>query len=388
MSSKPPLNFSSGLSLLRRLWFVPIVAAIAGVGLGAGIGGGNGTTVAETRVSLLTDPAFELLRQPDTMPKTDIGRPISVLAAAIDGDEAKSALGDSVRDTKLDISVTDTTLIMRVSGASKSRVQRATSAYVDLLRKYRLDDFAQASSAVQVAIQTGRKVLQDYLADPNGKGTVQAGGTLVTNEADAATKLAEYAVLGATAKRLSQVTEPISFSTSIVSATSFVVSSLLLGFVFLALGVVIVLVVGPLLGGVRTLQDVTAAIGGQRVLAVAGRGSAELLPLALAIRHASAESDKVALLPMRDSSVAAQASEIEMHLRSFGDERTVLGVAPLPGGLDQLVREGAGAIVMVRSGKARASAISHAVLVLQNAGVPIIGVALVEVSASDMGSAG
>lgn len=354
MYQRPPMTFPAGLRQLRRWWFVPVGAAVLGAVLG--FAAASSATI-ETAIRLTPDPSLAFisaaLQQPE--PVTDLTS--DALATQLTAGLPDFGLPE---DSDVSISASPDTLLIVVNKSSVAEARAVADKYVDAVRTLRKERDQQTSEMALTAINAGRDRLEQYLND-SPEGTTQ----IVVSKADAATRLADLDVAAAAAGQLAQSDGRVTAS-SVDKSSSPVPQIILLSLGFGALGVVAVLVLGPMSRRIRNSDDLDSVLksfGGAPVFSTKSSGTVELPGV---VSGLLANHQAVSVVPLRGAGTAA---------RALADSFQV--TAEMPAGFAELTGNGA-VILMAKRGDTTLDDVEAACRTLTAAHRPIGALGLIE----------
>ncbi|MBI4934935.1 MAG: hypothetical protein HY828_13725 [Actinobacteria bacterium] len=377
MDERPPMTLPSALSVLRRFWYIPFGLALLGAAIGLLTVDDSSAASADTSVVLSGDPSVEFLSM-TWAPAMKLGPSTDALAVALKNAETTGELGDAVAETDLAVTApAPDRMSIRVSAASSDQASVAVDAYVSLARQLRQADARQVADDTLESIEAVRVALQDYVDGETSTAQLPADIDLViVDRGDAAAELVNLGLLEQAARQLREFDGGVTATTSTTDSGGAVVPAVLLAVVFFSLGVVLVLVFGPLDRRVRRVSDIERTTD-TPVVAVTSNGSA--WPIEAAISRAS--SSRVWLVAA-GRGTATETAQLAGSIDVDGVE-----VLPAPLGGDVVraaVGSGEPVFIIVRSGADSARDIRRTDQSLRQAGVVPAGIVLVNVAARDV----
>jgi hypothetical protein len=379
MPERPAMTLDRSASLLRRWWWLPIGTMLVGVALSIAVGRSSSPVTAETKAVIIPDFGLEFLAAIDDTTSLEIQGTAHALANAIEDESAAARLGLDVSDASVAVSVTDDFhFTYRVTAESEGAALRISEVVRTYLSELHQTELATALESARQAIDASRAIIEAYLADESGASAPGDGAVLVLDRATAVNQLARYELFNEYATRLEGWEDGIRSSTVLRGGSSPVASGLLAGFVFLALGVVGVLVIGRRSERIMMVEDAAPVLVDLPQLGVIGSDVASTMPVAFAVRHRLPGQTTVAVVSFCDGAQEEVAHRIADHLAAIGDERQVVGTARLPLGLERVLELRATALVLVHIGRDDAHLVRRGLQQLTSCGVDVVGYAIVE----------
>ncbi|CAN5592878.1 hypothetical protein BH10ACT2_BH10ACT2_00130 [soil metagenome] len=389
MEANASLNLLDAARLLRRWWFIPVLCAVLGVGIGVSTISSSNVVVAESTVVVENDPAIEFLASTwvanTNSWNAQLGPSLSELASALTASDAVEALGDAVNGTAIAVTAVEPdTLTLRISADSGRQAVDASNAYVGLIVKLRKDSASEISRSALATIDEATRVLQEYIDGSSSVAELSDGTRLqVFDRGDAAEVLVRLQLLSGTAQQIGLFDGRVTTSTAVQGSSGSNLPAALLGFVFMCLGVALVLVLGPLDSRLRTRRDIRQVTDAP-LLAVSSKDDDRLVQVASAV--AGLREPMVYIVSVGGRDATSTASTVQATLNEHGSNTAVRAISLADTDLLDIGQGDEPVLVVVRSGQDRRTDLARVCHSLEGAARPVAGVAMLDVRPRDAAS--